>query len=70
MRAVTLLGSTGSIGTQALDVIGRNPDAFRVHGVAANGTDPKALAAQALSTGAAVVAIGRAANAEDVLLAL
>jgi 1-deoxy-D-xylulose-5-phosphate reductoisomerase len=70
MRTVTLLGSTGSIGTQALDVIGRNPDAFRVHGVAANGTDPKALAAQALSTGAAVVAVGRAANAEDVLLAL
>ncbi|HEX7354734.1 MAG TPA: 1-deoxy-D-xylulose-5-phosphate reductoisomerase [Mycobacteriales bacterium] len=67
---MTLLGSTGSIGTQALDVIGRNPERFRVHGLAANGSDPKALAAQALSTRAAVVAIGRAANAEDVLLAV
>jgi 1-deoxy-D-xylulose-5-phosphate reductoisomerase len=35
MRDVILLGSTGSIGTQALDVIGRNPDMFRVVGLAA-----------------------------------
>jgi 1-deoxy-D-xylulose-5-phosphate reductoisomerase len=69
-RTVTLLGSTGSIGTQALDVIGRNAGAFRVHGLAANGSDPKTLAAQALSTGAQVVAVARAGAAEDVLLAL
>jgi 1-deoxy-D-xylulose-5-phosphate reductoisomerase len=67
---VTLLGSTGSIGTQALDVIARNPDRFRVHGLAANGSDPKSLAAQALSTGAKVVAVAQAGAAEDVLLAL
>ncbi|MBQ1490038.1 MAG: 1-deoxy-D-xylulose-5-phosphate reductoisomerase [Eubacterium sp.] len=30
MKTVTILGSTGSIGTQALDVIDRNPDRFRV----------------------------------------
>ena len=30
MKKVTILGSTGSIGTQALDVIQRNPDRFRV----------------------------------------
>ena len=29
-RRIVLLGSTGSIGTQAVDVIGRNPDRFRV----------------------------------------
>lgn len=69
-RTITLLGSTGSIGTQALDVIGRNPDRFRVHGLAARGSDPKALAAQAISTGAQVVAVSRAGAAEDVLLAL
>jgi 1-deoxy-D-xylulose-5-phosphate reductoisomerase len=35
MRNVAILGSTGSIGTQALDVIRRNPDRFRVVGLAA-----------------------------------
>ncbi|KQO65238.1 1-deoxy-D-xylulose-5-phosphate reductoisomerase [Curtobacterium sp. Leaf261] len=36
-RDVVLLGSTGSIGTQALDVIARNPDRFRVVGLTAGG---------------------------------
>ena len=35
MRAVAILGSTGSIGTQALDVVRRNPDRFKVVGLAA-----------------------------------
>ncbi|HEX2089194.1 MAG TPA: 1-deoxy-D-xylulose-5-phosphate reductoisomerase [Actinomycetota bacterium] len=35
MRTVVILGSTGSIGTQALDVVRRNPDRFRVLGLAA-----------------------------------
>ncbi|NCX76513.1 MAG: hypothetical protein EBX09_05680, partial [Actinobacteria bacterium] len=30
MRDVVILGSTGSIGTQALEVISQNPDKFRV----------------------------------------
>ena len=29
-RGVVLLGSTGSIGTQALDVVARNPEDFRI----------------------------------------
>ncbi|HJY95188.1 MAG TPA: hypothetical protein VJ371_09540, partial [Streptosporangiaceae bacterium] len=29
-RDVVILGSTGSIGTQALDIIRRNPGRFRV----------------------------------------
>ena len=37
MRRVVILGSTGSIGTQALDVISRNPELFTVVGVAAGG---------------------------------
>lgn len=69
-RTVTLLGSTGSIGTQAIDVISRNPDRFAVHGVAAGGNDPKTLAAQAIATGARVVAVAQASAGEDVLLAL
>src|SRR5437867_2064490 len=35
MRSVTILGSTGSIGTQALDVVRRNPERFRVVGLGA-----------------------------------
>jgi 1-deoxy-D-xylulose-5-phosphate reductoisomerase len=36
MRSLAILGSTGSIGTQALDVVRRNPDRFRVVGLAAS----------------------------------
>jgi 1-deoxy-D-xylulose-5-phosphate reductoisomerase len=35
MRSLMILGSTGSIGTQALDVVRRNPDRFEVVGLAA-----------------------------------
>ena len=46
MRRVLILGSTGSIGTQALDVIRANPGRFEVVGLAA-GTDRAGLRAQA-----------------------
>jgi len=58
-RDVVLLGSTGSIGRQALDVVARNPERFRVIGLAAAGSDPAQLAAQAARTGAEVVAVSR-----------
>jgi 1-deoxy-D-xylulose-5-phosphate reductoisomerase len=51
-RDVVLLGSTGSIGTQAADIIRRNPDRFRVVGLAAGGGNPALLASQALEFGA------------------
>jgi 1-deoxy-D-xylulose-5-phosphate reductoisomerase len=35
MRSLVILGSTGSIGTQALDVVRRSPDRFEVVGLAA-----------------------------------
>ena len=35
MRRLVIIGSTGSIGTQALDVVRRNPDRFQVVGLAA-----------------------------------
>lgn len=35
MRSLIILGSTGSVGTQALDVVRRNPDRFRVVGLSA-----------------------------------
>ncbi|WP_402841346.1 1-deoxy-D-xylulose-5-phosphate reductoisomerase [Microbacterium sp. GXS0129] len=46
MRRILILGSTGSIGTQALDVIRANPGRFEVAGLAA-GTNREAVAAQA-----------------------
>jgi 1-deoxy-D-xylulose-5-phosphate reductoisomerase len=68
-RDVIVLGSTGSVGTQALEVIRRNPGRFRVVGLAAGGGDPSALAAQALEFGVEVVAVARAGAASDLLLA-
>jgi 1-deoxy-D-xylulose-5-phosphate reductoisomerase len=45
MKAISILGSTGSIGTNTLAVIRAFPDRFRVRGLAA-GNDAKGLAAQ------------------------
>ncbi len=44
---VIILGSTGSIGTQGLDVISRHPDRFSVVGLAAGGAHVELLARQA-----------------------
>jgi len=56
-RDIVLLGSTGSIGTQAADIIARNPDRFRATGLAAGGSNPGLLARQALDLRAEVVAV-------------
>ncbi|WP_447003791.1 1-deoxy-D-xylulose-5-phosphate reductoisomerase [Saccharothrix isguenensis] len=69
-RTVLVLGSTGSIGTQALDVIAANRDRFTVVGLAAGGADPATLAAQAVEFGVEAVAVARATAVEDVTLAL
>ena len=58
-RDVVLLGSTGSIGTQAVDVVVRNPDRFRVVALAADGGRPAQLAEQAARLGVATVAVAR-----------
>jgi len=54
---VLILGSTGSIGTQALDVIAANPDRFEVVGLAAGGGNPELLARQRAETGVRNVAV-------------
>jgi 1-deoxy-D-xylulose-5-phosphate reductoisomerase len=69
-RDVVVLGSTGSIGTQALDVVTRNPSRFRIVGLAAGGNAPDVLATQVRSTGAEVVAVPRADRADAVRSAL
>jgi 1-deoxy-D-xylulose-5-phosphate reductoisomerase len=65
-----MLGSTGSIGTQALEVVAENPDEFRVVGLAAGGGQIELLARQALDTGARMVAVSRATTVQDLQLAL
>jgi 1-deoxy-D-xylulose-5-phosphate reductoisomerase len=63
---VLILGSTGSIGTQALEVIAANPDRFEVVGLAAGGGNPDLLAQQALSSGVTNVAVADPAAAQRV----
>ncbi|WP_344164307.1 1-deoxy-D-xylulose-5-phosphate reductoisomerase [Kribbella yunnanensis] len=68
-RTVVILGSTGSIGTQALELIGRNRDRFRVLGLSAGGDNVGLLAEQALAFGVEVVAVAKATVAQDLQLA-
>lgn len=68
-RDVVLLGATGSIGTQAVDVARRNPDRLRVVGLAAGGGRVDLLARQALELEVEVVAVARATAAQDLQLA-
>ena len=35
MKRISILGSTGSIGTQTLEIVAQYPDAFQVVGIAA-----------------------------------
>ncbi len=65
-----ILGSTGSIGTQALDIVRRNPGRFRVVALAAGGGNPDVLARQAAEFGVAAVAVASPAAAADVQAAL
>ncbi|MBD1851199.1 1-deoxy-D-xylulose-5-phosphate reductoisomerase [Leptolyngbya sp. FACHB-711] len=61
MKAITLLGSTGSIGTQTLDIVAQYPDQFRIVGLAA-GNNVELLAQQVRQFRPEIVAIGNAAH--------
>ncbi|MCP9957055.1 MULTISPECIES: 1-deoxy-D-xylulose-5-phosphate reductoisomerase [Streptomyces] len=65
-RDVVVLGSTGSIGTQAIDLVLRNPDRFRVTALSAAGGRPGLLAEQAHRLRVRTVAVAR----EDAVPAL
>ncbi|MGO9744958.1 MAG: 1-deoxy-D-xylulose-5-phosphate reductoisomerase [Mycobacterium sp.] len=54
---VLVLGSTGSIGTQALEIIAANPDRFEVVGLAAGGANPDMLLRQRAETGVSNIAV-------------
>jgi 1-deoxy-D-xylulose-5-phosphate reductoisomerase len=66
MRSVTILGSTGSIGTQALDVVRHNPERFKVVGLSAAGTNQELLVGQIREFLPPLVAIADEAAAQEV----
>ncbi len=55
-RSLTILGATGSVGSQALDLLARNPGRWTVEALTAN-SDAEGLAAAAKSSGAKFAAI-------------
>lgn len=58
-RTVALLGSTGSIGTQAIDIVTRNPDRFTVTALCAGGGQLDLLARQAARLRPEVIGVAR-----------
>jgi 1-deoxy-D-xylulose-5-phosphate reductoisomerase len=69
-RRLVLLGSTGSIGTQAIDVVRAAPDRFVVGAICAGGADVAALADQAIELGVDAVGVTRPEAAEPLREAL
>jgi 1-deoxy-D-xylulose-5-phosphate reductoisomerase len=63
-RDVVILGSTGSIGTQALEVVAGHPERFRVVGLTAGGSRPDLLAEQVRRFGPAFAGVGEEASVE------
>lgn len=68
MRDVVILGSTGSIGVQVLEVIASNPQLFRVVAISSAGSNPELVIAQAKQF--KVSHVGVVNNAEVVSKAL
>jgi len=66
-RSIAILGSTGSIGTQAIEVVSANPGRFRVIAISAGGGNLDLLARQAVALG--VEAVGVARGEHDIVAA-
>src|SRR5665213_3699012 len=64
MKSVSIVGSTGSIGTQTIDVISRRPDLFSVRAIGAY-SSVDVLATQAQTLHPEVVALGDATRAKE-----
>jgi 1-deoxy-D-xylulose-5-phosphate reductoisomerase len=63
-RDVVILGSTGSIGTQALDLVRANPDRFRVVALTAGGSNPELFDRQVEEFRPAFSGLGEDASVE------
>jgi 1-deoxy-D-xylulose-5-phosphate reductoisomerase len=70
VRQVTILGSTGSIGTQAIDVALAAPERFRIAAICAGGRDVTALAEQAARLRVDVVGVTRTESEAELRKAL
>jgi 1-deoxy-D-xylulose-5-phosphate reductoisomerase len=64
VRDVVILGSTGSIGTQALELVRRNPDRFRVVALTAGGGNPDLFERQVAEFAPAYSGLGEEASVE------
>ena len=62
MKDLVILGSTGSIGVQALEIVAANPSLFRVVAISAAGSNPQLLIDQAKQFNVSVV--GTTKNAD------
>ncbi|SER41042.1 1-deoxy-D-xylulose-5-phosphate reductoisomerase [Corynebacterium cystitidis] len=67
-KKIVILGSTGSIGTQAIEVVEANPDRFEVVGISAAGSNPNLVVqqARALRLSAEQVAVAKPEAARQV----
>jgi 1-deoxy-D-xylulose-5-phosphate reductoisomerase len=68
MREVVILGSTGSIGRQALEIVAANADSFRVIGISSAGRNPALVIEQAKAFN--VKFVGVVKNADEIRGAL
>jgi 1-deoxy-D-xylulose-5-phosphate reductoisomerase len=68
-RDVVILGSTGSVGTQALEVVRANPDRFRVVGLTAGGSQEQLFEEQVAEFAPAYSGLGEDASTEAAGLA-
>lgn len=68
-RDLVILGSTGSIGTQALDLVRANPDRFRVVGLTAGGSNPALAEAQVAEFAPSFSGLGEEASIEAAAMA-
>jgi 1-deoxy-D-xylulose-5-phosphate reductoisomerase len=68
-RDVVVLGSTGSIGTQALDLVRANPDRFRVVGLTAGGSNPELFEQQVAEFSPSFSGLGEEASTEAAAMA-
>jgi 1-deoxy-D-xylulose-5-phosphate reductoisomerase len=64
VRDVVILGSTGSVGTQALDLVRANPDRFRVVALTAGGSNPGLLERQVAEFAPTYSGLGEQASIE------
>lgn len=70
VRTLVLLGSTGSIGTQTLDVVSTRRDRFRVVGLSASGGNLELLARQIIEFEPETVGLAKASAAQELQRAL